>query len=105
MGDEPTEIDVYLLATLERFASSYYPLFKCSYRRIAEFPAQSDFRERLRVIAGVSYVYNHTCTRDHFFRSVMQVGGEFRDMNPFRVVPADSFVNQVDVVDCLSLSA
>ena len=91
LGKNLTESDVYLLATLERFDSVYYPLFKCSYRRVAEYPALSNYREQLRAIDGVSETYNHVCTKEHYFCSVMHVGGEVRNLNPSRVVPVDTF--------------
>ena len=91
MGNTLTESDLYLLPTLERFDSVYYLLFKCSYRRVAEYPALSDYRERLRTIDGIAETYNHKCTKEHYFCSVMHVGGEVRDLNPSRLVPVDPF--------------
>ncbi len=94
MGNTLTESDLYLLATLERFDSVYYLLFKCSYRRIADYPVLSNYRERLRAIDGVAETYNHVCTKEHYFCSVMHVGGEVRDLNPSRLVPVDPFTHE-----------
>lgn len=51
----------------------------------------SDYRERLRAIDGVAETYNQKCTKEHYFCSVMHVGGEVRDLNPSRLVPVDPF--------------
>ena len=47
LGNTITESDLYLLATLVRFDTIYYPLFRCTYRRIADYPALSDYLRRL----------------------------------------------------------
>jgi len=89
LGGALTESDLYLLATLVRFDSVYHPLFKCSYRRIAEYPALSAYLERLQAMDGVAATYDHRLTKEHYFRSVMHVAGEVRDLNPSRLVPVD----------------
>lgn len=94
LGNTLTESDLYLLATLERFDSVYYPLFKCSYRRVADYSALSDYRERLMAIDGVAETYNHACTKEHYYLSVMHVDGQVRDLNPSRLVPVDPFTHE-----------
>jgi len=89
LGGVLTESDLYLLATLVRFDSVYHPLFKCSYRRIADYPALSAYLERLQAMDGVAATYDHQLTKEHYFRSVMHVGGEVRDLNPSHLVPVD----------------
>jgi putative glutathione S-transferase len=86
-GHELTESDLYLFATLVRFDSVYYPLFKCSYGRIADYPALSCYVEHLRSIDGVTTTYSDALIRQHYFCSVMHVGGEALDLNPSRLIP------------------
>lgn len=94
LGNTLTESDLYLLATLERFDSVYYPLFKCGYRRIADYPVLSNYHERLAAIDGVAETYSHACTKEHYYRSVMHVDGQVRDLNPSRLVPVDPFTHE-----------
>lgn len=77
---------LYLLATLVRFDSVYYMIFKCSHRCIADDLALSDYLGRLQAIAGVADTYDHARTKEHYFCSVMHVGGEVRDLNLSRLM-------------------
>ncbi len=90
LGDAITESDLYLLATLVRFDTIYYPLFRCTYRRIADYPALSGYLRRLQEIDGIETTFNHALIKQHYFCSVMHVGGEVLDFNPSRLVPVDS---------------
>ncbi len=87
LGDMLTESDVYLLATLVRFDSVYYPLFKCSYRYISSYPALSKYVSRLCAIKGIADTYNIALNNQHYYCSVMHVDGEIRDLNPSRIIP------------------
>jgi putative glutathione S-transferase len=85
-----TESDLYLLATLVRFDSVYYPLFKCSYRYIADYPRLSEYLSRLCAIEGIAATYNTRLNKQHYYCSVMHVDGEIRDLNPSRIIPVAS---------------
>tara|TARA_R110002072_G_scaffold170552_2_gene324280 strand:- start:229523 stop:230380 length:858 start_codon:yes stop_codon:yes gene_type:complete len=89
MGDRLTECDLYLLATLVRFDPVYYPLFRCSYRHIADYPVLSDYLNRLCTMEGVADTYNISLNKQHYYCSVMHVDGEIRDLNPSRIIPVD----------------
>lgn len=87
LGDMLTESDVYLLATLVRFDSVYYPLFRCSYRYISSYPLLSEYLSRLCAIEGIADTYSITLNKQHYYCSVMHVDGEIRDLNPSRIIP------------------
>jgi putative glutathione S-transferase len=89
LGNSITESDLYLLATLVRFDNIYYPLFRCTYRRIVDYPALSSYLKRLEAIDGVPDTYDHALNKQHYFCSVMHVGGEILDFNPSRLIPVD----------------
>jgi len=89
LGDTVTESDLYLLATLVRFDNVYYPLFRCSYRRISDYPGLSEYLQRLQAIDGIEATYDHSLNKQHYFCSVMHVGDNILDFNPSRVVPVD----------------
>lgn len=90
LGDRLTECDLYLLATLIRFDTVYYPLFRCSYRYIADYPTLRDYLNRLCAIEGIADTYDITLNKQHYYCSVMHVDGEIRELNPSRIIPADS---------------
>lgn len=90
LGNKLTESDLYLLATLVRFDCVYYPLFKCSYRYIANYPVLREYLSRLCAIKGIIDTYNTTLNKQHYYCSVMHVEGEIRDLNPSRVIPLTS---------------
>lgn len=94
LGDRPCESDTFLLPTLLRFDGVYYPLFRCCYRYIADYPALSDYLARMQEIDGVADTYDHNLTRLHYFCSVMHVGGEVRDLNPSRLMPVEPYVQK-----------
>lgn len=90
LGNAITESDLYLLATLVRFDTIYYLLFRCTYRRISDYPALSGYLRRLEEIDGIDSTYDHALNKQHYFCSVMHVGGEVLDFNPSRLVPVDA---------------
>lgn len=87
LGEMLTESDLYLLATLVRFDSVYYPLFRCSYRYIADYPLLSEYLSRLCAIEGIADTFNITLNKQHYYCSTMHVDGEIRDLNPSRIIP------------------
>lgn len=92
LGNKPTESDLYLLSTLVRFDSVYYPLFRCSVRRITDYVALPDYLARLQSFNGIAGTYDHELIREHYFCSTMHVNGEVRDLNPSRLIPMDQHV-------------
>ena len=87
LGNKLTESDLYLLPTLVRFDSVYYPLFRCSIRRIADYAALTEYLARLHSINRIADTYDHALIREHYFCSIMHVNGETRDLNPSRIIP------------------
>lgn len=85
-----SESDLFLFATLIRFDSVYYSLFKCSYKRIADYPALSSYLRRLCAIDAINSSYDDELIREHYFCSVMHVDGEVRQLNPSRIIPLKS---------------
>lgn len=85
-GNQLTEADVCLFATLLRFDSVYHGHFKCNLRRIADYPNLWNYLKDL---------YQHpdikkTCNLDHikrgYYMSMMQ-------LNPTRIVPKGPLIN------------
>ena len=87
LGNKLTESDLCLLATLVRFDSVYYLLFRCSVRRISDYGALSGYLARLQSINGIAGTYDHALIREHYYCSTMHVNGEIRDLNPSRIIP------------------
>lgn len=92
LGNRLTESDLFLLATLVRFDSVYYPLFRCSVRRIADYTALSDYLVRLQSVDQIAETFDHELIREHYFCSTMHVNGEVRNLNPSRLIPMDLYV-------------
>lgn len=82
LGNVLTESDIFLLATLVRFDNVYYPLFRCNVRRIADYPALSDYLARLKAIEGMSETFDPDLIVEHYFQSVIHVGGQLRRLHP-----------------------
>lgn len=91
LGEQLTESDLYLFATLIRFDSVYYPLFKCSYRRIVDYDALAGYMLRLREIEPIESSFDEYLIRQHYFCSTMHVGGEERILNPSRIIPVSLY--------------
>ena len=87
LGDQLTESDLYLLATLERFDNVYFGLFKCSLKRIADYPALSRYHDQVRSLGALASTYQGELTKEHYFLSSMHVQGEVRDLNPSKIIP------------------
>jgi len=86
-GDSITESDLFLYATLERFDSIYFMLFKCTSRRIADYEVLSSYMNRLRSNEKLRATYDDQLTRVHYFLSTMHVRGEERELNPSKLIP------------------
>lgn len=79
LGDRVTEADVRLFVTLVRFDVAYYGLFKCNLRRLADYPALSEYQTRFLALPGV----RETVSVDHIKRGYYSV----KALNPTGIVP------------------
>jgi len=80
VGDTVTEADWRLFTTLVRFDPVYVGHFKCNIRRIADYPALSNYVRDLYQHPGVTETVNLTHIKDHYY-------GSHESINPCRVVP------------------
>ena len=80
VGDTLTEADWRLFVTLVRFDAVYYGHFKCSRRRIADYPNLSAYLKRLYHHEGIAETVDLSAIRTHYYWS-------HTDINPHRVVP------------------
>ena len=88
-GDELTESDLYLFATLVRFDEIYFSLFKCSYRLIKDYSALSRYMRRLLSIPELKRTVDIKSFKAHYYRSVMHVGDNPMSLNPMGTVPVE----------------
>ena len=66
VGDTVTEADWRLFTTLVRFDPVYVGHFKCNIRRIADYPALSNYVRDLYQHPGVAETVNLTHIKDHY---------------------------------------
>lgn len=81
VGDSPTEADVAMFTTLIRFDPVYSVHFKCSRKRIADYPNLSAYLQRLYDIPEFRVTVNFDHIRHHYYESHTSI-------NPFGVVAA-----------------
>ncbi len=79
-GEKLTEADWRLFTTLIRFDAVYVGHFKCNLRRIADYPALSNYVGRLLDVPGVKKTVNMHHIKHHYYQS-------HRTINPSGVVP------------------
>lgn len=79
-GDQLTEADVRLFTTLVRFDSVYYSHFKCSLRRLRDYPRLWALTRRVYQTPGVAETVRLDHIRRHYFYS-------HESVNPHRIVP------------------
>jgi len=79
-GNEITEADWRLFATLVRFDAVYYSLFKCNQQRIEDFPALSNYLCELYQWPGIKETVNMNHIKTHYYYSLTQ-------LNPSGIVP------------------
>ena len=79
-GGRITEADWRLFTTLIRFDAVYYGHFKCNLRRIADYPALSNYTRALYQMPGIA----ETVSIDHIKRHYY---GSHRMINPTGIVP------------------
>jgi putative glutathione S-transferase len=80
-GETLTEADLRLFPTLLRFDPVYHVHFKCSRRRLVDYPNLYDHTRAIFQIPGVAQTVNLAETRRHYFYS-------HDSLNPHRIVAA-----------------
>lgn len=86
LGDTITEADWRLLPTLLRFDSVYVTHFKCSLKRIADYPNLSNYVRDLYQQPNVAQTVNLDHIKRHYFLS-------HRHLNPSGIVPLGPMVD------------
>ena len=81
MGDRLTEADWRLFTTLLRFDPVYVGHFKCSIRRLIDYPNLWAYARELYRMEGVRDTVNFTHIKRHYYES-------HRTINPAGIVPA-----------------
>lgn len=79
-GDRMTEADWRLFTTLVRFDSVYVGHFKCNIRRIADYPALSNYLRALYQMPGIAETVDIPHIKLHYYAS-------HRGVNPTGIVP------------------
>jgi glutathionyl-hydroquinone reductase len=80
MGPSITEADVRLWVTLARFDSVYYSHFKCSIRRLTDYPNLWGYARDLYSLPAFAYTTNFDHIKRHYFMT-------HAHLNPSRIVP------------------
>lgn len=80
VGEQITEADWRLFTTLVRFDPVYVGHFKCNLRRIADYPALSNYLRDLYQQPGIADTVDLMHIKHHYYRSHPTI-------NPSRVVP------------------
>ena len=86
VGDQPTEADWRLFPTLYRFDSIYVSHFKCSRRRIVDYPVLWAYTRDLYQWPGISETVNMVHARRHYYES-------HNTINPTRITPIEPDIN------------
>jgi len=80
VGAQITEADWRLFTTLIRFDPVYVGHFKCNLRRIADYPALSNYLRELYQMPGIAETVNMDHIKNHYYQS-------HESVNPTRIVP------------------
>lgn len=86
VGGKLTEADIRLITTLVRFDLVYYVHFKCSYKKIADYPNLSRYTKQLYQLDAVSNTTNFEHIKRHYYYS-------HETINPHRIVPFITTLN------------
>lgn len=86
-GDVLTESDILLFTTLVRFDPVYNPLFKCSLKRVADYPNLSAFLARLLDIKEIAETTKIDRIKTHYYKSLIHLGDRAISLNPSGIVP------------------
>lgn len=79
LGQQLSEADICMFTTLIRFDPVYFVHFKCSRRRIADYPHLSSYLRRLYGLEGFAKTCNFHHIRHHYYES-------HRRVNPHGIV-------------------
>ena len=79
-GERVTEADWRLFPTLIRFDAVYYIHFKCSVRRLIDYPNLFDYTRELYQTPGIAATVNFDHIKHHYY-------GSHARINPSRLVP------------------
>ncbi|RQG99424.1 glutathione S-transferase family protein [Natrarchaeobius oligotrophus] len=79
-GEVLTEADVCLFTTLFRFDAVYHTHFKCTVKRIVDYPNLWNYTKELYQLPGVGDVCRMRHVKDHYYRG-------HEDLNPTGFVP------------------
>lgn len=79
-GVQITEADLFLYATLVRFDAAYVPLFRCTRRRLVDYPALWAYARDVYSWPGVAGTVNFTANLQGYFLNDT-------DNNPHGIVP------------------
>jgi putative glutathione S-transferase len=86
VGNRLTTADWHLFATLIRFDTIYYSLFKCNLRRIIDYPELSNYVRELYQVPGVAETVNFAHIKQHYYLS-------YPRLNPVGIIPAGPKLN------------
>lgn len=86
MGTQQTEADWRLFTTLVRFDPVYYAHFKCSKKRLVDYPDLWAYTCDLYQTPGVAETVNFDHIRRHYFYSHTSI-------NPTQIVPAEPILD------------
>lgn len=85
-GDVVTEADWRLWTTLIRFDMVYATHFKCTMRRLVDYPHLFAFTRQLYQVPGIAETTHFGHIRDHYYRSHPMI-------NPTRIVPVEPTID------------
>lgn len=80
VGERLTEADIRLFTTLIRFDPVYHVHFKCTKRRLRDYPRLWELTRRVYHTPGVAETVDMSAIRRHYFYS-------HESINPHRIVP------------------
>ena len=80
IGNQITEADLFLFATLVRFDSVYASLFRCTRRRLVDYPALWAYARDLFALPGIAGTFDFDANLEGYFQNDT-------DTNPHGIVP------------------
>ena len=79
-GDDLTEADIRLLPTLLRFDTVYHTHFKCTIKRIIDYPGLFAYLNRCRKIPAIQETTHDWHIKRHYYFSHQHI-------NPYQIIP------------------
>ena len=92
LGEELTLADLRLFPTLVRFDPVYFVHFKCSVRRLADYPNLWNYTKELYQLPGVAETVNMDHIKEHYYTT-------HESINPKRIVPVGPEVDYTEAHD------